>query len=82
MAETETRTQHFRKLRGDTCNWLVPPNVQAHLTGVQYATQTRSGDIRLTYADGTQESRPCRLDMISEFASFLSVIDYVQAGRE
>lgn len=75
-------TQHYKDLETGMCNMLVPPSVQAHLTGVQWAKQTRNGAITLTYIDGTQERRSCRLDMCRDFAGIMGVIDYVQAGRE
>ena len=74
-------TKHFGKLRGEQCNWLVPSNVQAMTTAVNYAQQVRDGTITLFYSDDTTESRACDRDMVQAFDGFLSVVAYVQAGR-
>ena len=77
----QSTTQHFRDLDRGMANMLVPAGLQAHLTGVQWAKQSKSGAITLTYTDGTQETRPCRLDMLTDFAGIAGVIAYVQQGR-
>ncbi len=74
--------RHYSKLRGEKVNWLVPPQMQAMISGVQYAKQGRDGIITLTYCDGTEESRPCDKDMVQAFDGFLPVVSFVQAGRQ
>ena len=73
--------KRFNDLERGMVNILVPPNLHAGLTGVTRCQQDKSGAITLLYSDGTRETRPCKLDMLSEFSGLLGVIDYVQAGR-
>jgi hypothetical protein len=81
-AEVKMATPHFRRLRGvGKGNWLVPANIQAHMSGVKYAKQTKDGTITLTYMDDTQESRLSERDMVHEFDGFFAVVSYVQAQR-
>ena len=49
-------TKRYKKLEGDQCFYLVPPNVQVAMCGVKYASQDKNGFITLTYTDGTTES--------------------------
>lgn len=76
-------TSHYSKLRGkNKCNWLVPPNHIGMMCGVKYARQTKSGDITLTYEDGTEETRNAVADLCTEFESFFAIVSFVQAARE
>ena len=49
----------YQKLEGDQAFYIVPPNINAMMTGVQYAAQDKSGTITLTYTDGETESADC-----------------------
>ena len=75
-------TKHFSKLRGDKANYLAPPNVQGMITACKWAMQKRDGEITLCYVDDEKESRSCDRDMVREFDGFLSVVNYVQSGRQ
>lgn len=77
-----TDCKRFNELADPTsCNWLVPPNIHFHMTGVRYAKQTRDGMITLTYADNSEQSRISTLDMVREFESFGSIVSFVQASQ-
>ena len=79
--EPEWNTKHFSRLRGEMCNWLVPPRIQSMMTAVSRAQQTRDGTITLHYEDGTTESVKSERDMVREFDGFMALVGWVQSQR-
>lgn len=78
MAETPV---HYSRLRKQI-NLLVPPSIQAALTGVKHVSQDKTGAITLTYTDDTTETRQCDRDLCTEFSGLIEAIHYVQGGRD
>lgn len=71
----------FDELPDGIAKYLNPPNIEVMITGVMMAKQTKSGNITVTYTDGTTEQRASKKDIDSEFSSFFSVVSFVQDGR-
>jgi hypothetical protein len=69
----------FRDLPKDKVNSTIPPLFLAKLTGVAMAQQNRTGDVKLTYTDHSEETG--RLDYdITEEESFFKIVGDVQAA--
>lgn len=67
----------FNHLPEDQVKAIIPPNVEMMISGVQRIEQNHTGAIRLIYQDGSDQSKPSKLD-IEEFRSFFDIVGFVQ----
>lgn len=72
------KDHRYQSLRGQQTYMLCPSNIEAMMTGVQYANQDRKGNVTLTYTDGTTETANCADMQLLEAASFMAVVGTVQ----
>lgn len=77
-----TECATFRELPDGMANVVVPPKIYAMATAVVEARQNRSGDVRLTYEDGTTETGRLDYDIASTDSFFKIVEDTQTAARE
>ena len=62
-------------------NFVVPPNIQAQISGADLAWQDTHGRIGLRYIDGTQEETPINQPLISSFDNHFNIVSFVQGFK-
>jgi len=62
-------------------HYVVPPNVEAGITGVVSSWQNPDGSITLLYSDQTEETTGAGQPLMQTFKSFFSIVSHVQDQR-
>lgn len=71
------------KTQAENCGWIVPPMIEARITGVQYAKCFASGKVTLTYEDGQEETATLTQKQINDARdNFFSLVGSVQSYRK
>lgn len=78
MKTKEILIESFKDLPDDMVNIMVPPKIQAMMSGAVHATQNNKGLIALHYEDGTTESAPCEDLELNNIKSFFEVVSIIQ----
>ena len=74
----EDELRSYKELKGQQCNYIVPPVIVGRMSGAKYARQDKTGAITLTYESGAEDSSGPNAPEIGTFENFFAIVRFVQ----
>ena len=79
----ESKNNRWATLKGAQAYYRVPSAIEGMMSATVWAKQGRDGALTLRYINGEEETRVVEQPPdIDDFESYLSIVSWVQSGRE